>query len=672
MQKALGPFITLNPTSSYIQGWSVPYLYDEHESEQSLREEFTYDEAMQIDFRGITSELEHCGARATVGVVVGHRPGDKIETLIELPASANAMTVLGKNGLFFGHYNDLSLRHRWERNPITGAVSKKFLEVSICEEGARPGSHITQFYPSERLLKCQNLAALQAFTAKFKYTPPPPMSGDRLENLNFIDVDNTPELAEYVDNVLWPEVHARRQTLLKQAGYIAGSKKNKLTNELIMSAAAAATIVSPPTAQETPATTVAASITPTPNPAAAAVGAVSPSLPPPPAKTDAIVPPPPQKADVAASDSMAEDTLNAQTEESRIAMWQRAKAQMDALKAQNEQLQAQVVAASKEKKQAELIRRETEAKTQIDMMLDNHDGMTDEERQSAKERYHRKFELLRNDDDSRFNELVSLDKAELGGMIAASKRNAAIAAQARPSMYAANQWSSRTEQEIAKSLAGPISNHIINQKNYGRISNSSSAPFSSLINPESDERDDNPRSKKRAVETTTDAGVVAASRGQSVTSTMNGTVASPLTQNDENWVGKCYKESLDGQSGQARIIIPSQDELMQGGFAITQTNVVRKSKDAYGNTISTPEIIMAPRFETQKQWDLRDLDKDFAKAVLTGIITGHFQPKGREAQTISCDAVTMQALQNTATANVRWMQQNNNNGRFDAALGGVN
>jgi hypothetical protein len=182
-------------------------------------------------------------------------------------------------------------------------------------------------------------------------------------------------------------------------------------------------------------------------------------------------------------------------------------------------------------------------------------------------------------------------------------------------------------------------------------------------------RDDNPRAKKSAIEANTDAGVVAASRGQSVTSTMSGTVTSPLTQNDDNWVGRCFKDSLDGQRGQPRMLIPSQAELAQGGFAITQTNVVRKSKDANGNTISTPEIIMAPRFESEKQWDLRDLDKDFAKAVITGVVTGHFQPKGRDPQTISCDAATMQALENQGNANLRWMQQQNNNGRFDGALG---
>lgn len=698
MDKAYGPPLVLNETSSYVVGWSVPYLYDRHESEQSEKEEFTIGESIECDFRGLPAELEHEGARAMVGTIVGHRPGDAIETLIELPASGDKMAILAKNGLSFTRYSDFSLRHRWERDRSTGRITKTAMEVSLCEEGARPGSHISQFYPSKRLLHCFNLASLQAFTARYDYTPPPPIE-NRLEDLKFADVDNTPELAAYVRDVLWPEVHARRQTLLKEAGYIAGSRKHKTTTEPMSTAATnAASATAAPTqsaaantasAVPTPTINIAATPSAILNPAASALTTTAPSLPPP-MKADALgaamigtpalaIPAATVGAGAAAAagsgSAMAEDTpLDAMTEQSRIDLWNRAQNKMDGLTAEvaaaNKKvadMQAQLEAANRDKLQAELARRETEAKTQIDMLLDNHDGLSDEERRSTKEQYNKKLELYRGSNADQYKQLVGLEVAQLQGTIAASKRNAALMSQAqqRPTAYAPKQWASRTEFELARQIAGPATAHIINEKNFGRISN---PPGSASIADEPAARDEQQAAKKAAIGN--DEGVVSASaRGHTVVAHNTGQTPEPqVTQDTKGWAGICFRMSLAEQAGQATIIVPSQEQMMRGGSVATETNVVRRHKRADGSTVSVPEIELRERFENEKPWDLNDYDPQIVQDIKAALYTGVFHRHGKPQQALPYDTASLTALAQNAVAAEQYMKQT---GRIELPFGVV-
>lgn len=338
-------------TSSYLVGLAVPHLRDAHPDAASTCEEYSRGEALACDFTGIMAQLNHQGVHARVGQVVGYRPGDHIEVLIELPASASVPSVLGKNGLMNGWYADLSLGHRYSHDTETGVVVKSALEVSLCREGARDGSHITEFFPSQRLLHCQNTDSLATFARRWEYPAPPPVAGD---------VDSTPALRQYVDDVLWPLVRERRQGLLKETGYIAASKAHR-TSRVMSTIETVKTDAAP---IETP-------------PAAVVVSAVP------------------------------EPTLEEKTLE-----------YIAKLESQCKALQEAEVKASADRAREENERRIVQFKTAIDMAIGNMDGLSDATRAELKALHHSTIEAAKN--ASIAEQEAARDKS-LGDLVLCSK-----------------------------------------------------------------------------------------------------------------------------------------------------------------------------------------------------------------------------------------------------------
>lgn len=645
--QAQEPQFSINETSSYVVGYAVPNLREEHTTDESLCKEYTKDESVECDFRGILSELNHQGVRAIVGGVVGYQAADDIETVIELPANVTAPSVLSKNGLMFGLYKDLSLQHGWKRNRDSGTVSKTAIEVSLCKEGAREGSHITEFYPSRPLLNVQSHKSIEAFANRYKYPAPPTLHDVAPADLAFADVHNSPEMAQYVDNILWPLVYARRQRLLKSKGYIAASKLHKSSTITTMAstpAAAAIPTATPIVSATTPSST-ATPVVETPAQTPAAVPATPTSTlanafgmaqQPQAAKPGPTVTSPPV---VETNNAMAEDLP-----EDRMAVLTNLSKKMDEQAKLLHQQQEALVAASKDREmfEAEKKRYETEKtereladyKTQVDMLIGNTDAWDIATQSLIKNQAHQSLELNRSRSPSerrqlfeqQFNELVACSKQAQQAIVPQSRMGVQ-----RP--VSNNQWASQQEHDLAIKLT----QQTMVQKNSKQFSTfPPPVPFNTSAQPSqgaSASNDDSIEQSSKRGAVATDNGTVAASR----TTITSAPLVPEVTQGSEGWAGKCFKLSIEAQSGEDRIVIPSQTDLQKGGIKTVMTGFTRKSKAADGTWVKTNDVNLEDRFTEAKPFGLKEYDPAFYNDLMTTVKTGVLTINGKRGAPVAYD-----------------------------------
>jgi len=624
----------LNEDCSYLAGWAVPNLLDEHAEKMSAANEYSKEEGARSDFRGIDTWIEHKGERSRIGVVRGYQSGDHIETVLEMPPDSSIASIWGKNGLFFGHFKDLSLQHRWSSYKGSNEVTKEALEVSICKEGARDGSHITQFYPSRRLLNCQSAMSLAAYAERYGYPAPPELPGVSHDDLRWHDVRNTPALAEYVEHILGPAVQSRRTSLLKLSGYIAASRAHKATTETPMASAMtnalagagntpAPSLPQTPAFNMTPATALAAAATPAATPQQqptpqqpAATPAAQPAQQPKPGTTTTTT--------VGASDAMVEDT-----EESRIAVLERVGKELAELTAENARLQQSLVAASNNAKKAELEREEAEIKTKIDYMIDNTDAWPEATQASVRSLAEGKILMAR--------ERTPAERAILYREAESAVR--AMSKSAQTTADTQKQSASQYRSQYERDLTHQLSRNAIMAKNARQFAGSQ-PPVSAYGGAAAFTDDDSTAQQpnKRQATAVDESGTVAASAR--TTAPAPDTSIVPGT---ENWAGNAWKKSFEVQVGQREVLIPSYHEMKSGGFKAVETGTRRAARDANGNKVMIPEVSLEPALDRETPFGLKEWNASFYKDIMTSLRTDTICWGGRMQRPLPFDKTTYDA-----------------------------
>lgn len=141
-----------------LHGCMIPPGKEEHESVEELAHEYDKRELAQLDAIGDPLHLNHKGERLRIGEVTDcwdAEDGRKL-FLAELDTS----TLKGeyvKNAILNNIYNDVSYQHKFKvsfddktREIVT---EKNGIELSVCEKGRRPGTHIYYLVPKNELPK---------------------------------------------------------------------------------------------------------------------------------------------------------------------------------------------------------------------------------------------------------------------------------------------------------------------------------------------------------------------------------------------------------------------------------------------------------------------------------------------------------------------------------------
>jgi len=222
-----------------IHGIVLPNLRLEHDTLQSRKGEYTDAESRQIDMTGLVMEMNHNDDWLPVGRTIaytvnpqpnGFNAAEAVFKLNREPDEHNpddplaVVTALQRNLLMTGYHKDLSLGHetaKWNANvdvdgvvkasadPYQPAVTyvKYHKEISTCNRGRRPGSHIKGYYPCARSLRRSDDEAIRSFAKIYGYEPPPrgAYRGSR-------------EYDAYLAN-LHAEVRQRRSDALRQSNF---------------------------------------------------------------------------------------------------------------------------------------------------------------------------------------------------------------------------------------------------------------------------------------------------------------------------------------------------------------------------------------------------------------------------------------------------------------------
>lgn len=628
----------LNDTSTYLTGYAMGYLVDAHVDNESVCREYTPYEALSVDFKGIGSEMEHQGSRFNIGTVAGYRPGkDRAEVLVELPESDSVESIYGKNSLISGRYADLSLQHYYLHDPTTNTVTKHAIEVSVCREGAREGSHITELYPSQSLLNSQTHEFLRLFASRYAYPAPPDLPNMTTEEKGQADVFRSPELRAYVNQTLWPLVKARRDALLRLSGYITASKLHKTKPPM---SAPQQPIAANAGQQQTPVvanaeSTIDSIVADLGNATASSTIVTPPVL----GTTLASAPTGEQKTATIVSPAFENNAMavdNGAADAAKLnnkAMLEQIKRELDNKNQQIAELTAKANMASKMAADAEKKRQQVELKSKFDTFIGRCDKIwTERERSSKKDEtdnYFKAAELMSSEQaDSylkeRFEGLVACAKRDEKDKVAHAKRVAAARAVAET-----------VDAEEEMMLRGLWQN-VVASKNNNNVNvipqpqlkafQSTSSIVDAALSELADTADDlEPSAKKSVISTSADSGIVAASAKSSV-----ATAALPsVVPGADGWAGEAYKQSLAAQAGLDIISVPSLAELKRGGYA-PNTGVVRKSAQFAGKFAS-----FQPRFNEEHQIGLKQWNPQLHNDFLASVVSGKLIFGGKVVQSSS-------------------------------------
>lgn len=627
----------LNEPSTYVLGYAMGYTVPRHQTDASACTEYTMDEALAISMKGIGSEIEHGGPWTTIGEVVGYRPmpeHGKVEVLIEFPPSDSPHSIYAKNSLLSAHYCDLSLQHEFGLDDTTGRIKKRVIEVSVCREGARAGSHIIELFPSQALLNCQTHEFLRIFANRYGYPAPPQLSGFADdEQLKLASVVESKELDNYVNNTLWPRVAQRRKALLVLNGYIRASKAHKTnsamssvppTNIVAASATSMATDAvaipmltgGPGTLQSTigdqlaaaktvqtdsgkPTTVVSAPITP--------ITADNSGM--------ALDAPPPQQPKIDGAAMLSQVQRLVDDKNSELA---RLRAELD---------QAKTNLAASAKKQQEI-----ETKTKIDTFIDRNDKIWDQAtRNDKKENMAIHLEAARHMPADAADAFM---KARFDGLVKCAKDDAdkaeknriqqlALQTQQRETAAAHGQFQSPEEQAMLMNIwrgAMTVKNSSNSTPTVLPASMHHQQPLFTNFAASVDEAlkdaefetnssiDETASSKKAivaAATTSEPAGKVLASKPMEASMFVG-----------DNCVQKMYQHSMAMQQDMNIVQVPSLAELKRGGYV---GGVVRKSAQTGGKYMTTsarfPEEIIGR--VGMKEWN-RSQNDNMMRSINTG------------------------------------------------------
>lgn len=635
----------LTDTSTYLTGYAMGYLVDAHADNESVCREYTPYEALSVDFKGIGSEMEHQGSRFNIGTVVGYRPGkDRVEVLIELPESDSVESIYGKNSLISGRYADLSLQHYYLHDPTTNTVTKHAIEVSVCREGAREGSHITELYPSQSLLNSQTYEFLRLFASRYAYPAPPDLPDMTTEERQQADVFRSPELRAYVNQTLWPLVKARRDALLRLSGYITASKLHKTKPPMSapqQSVAATPTIATPPVTANAESTidSIVADLGNAATPPV--IGTTLASAPTGEQKTATIVSP--------AIDNNAMAVDNAAADAAKLnnkVMLEQIKRELDNKNQQIAELTAKVNMASKMAADAEKKRQQVELKSKFDTFIGRCDKIwTERERTSKKDETDNYFKAAERMSSE---EADSFLKERFEGLVACAKRDEKDKIVHAKRVAAARAVAETVDAEEEMMLRGLWQNVVAskNNNNVNVIPQPQLKPFQSTssivdaaLSELADAADDlEPSAKKSVISTSADSGIVAASAKSSVTTPSLPSVVPGA----DGWAGEAYKQSLAAQAGLDIISVPSLAELKRGGYA-PNTGVVRKSAQFQGKFAS-----FQPRFNEEHQIGLKQWNPQLHNDFLASVISGKLIFGGKVVQSSSLSHSTVEELETQA------------------------
>ncbi len=163
----------LNDDRDYLIGIILPSLLDEPLEEGDIAGHFTASESKKLQLQSLPAKLNHAnGEKYEIGTVLASAStGVSGRVLMELNADGPQAAYASKS-IAAGHYRGLSLGHGFhKRFSDSGGqyVRKQAREVSVCQRGARPGSVIEQFFPSERTLANLNDADLRTMVSLYDY-----------------------------------------------------------------------------------------------------------------------------------------------------------------------------------------------------------------------------------------------------------------------------------------------------------------------------------------------------------------------------------------------------------------------------------------------------------------------------------------------------------------------
>ena len=342
------------------------------------------------------------------------------------------------------------------------------------------------------------------------------------------------------------------------------------------------------------------------------------------------------------ADAMAEDSLaSAADEQSRLAMLEQIKQRRAEDAATIAKLQSQLVAASAAAAAAaaaasaaeaeKTARDEAEFKTKVDMMynlIDDCTAWTDADQKTLKASYADKVEMMRGLPPDKKRKFI---ESELSGLRACS---ASAMQQARQkyemeSALRSDQWASARERQLASTLV----RRIVSGKNGDQFSTlPPPVPFGAP--PVAVAAPTKPVDGGTPAPVAGDSGTVAASRHATTTPAVE---TPKVTQNTEGWAGVCFAASLAAQAGQRIITIPSFDDITRGGVVAVETGVVRKSRDAQGNLVQTAELELRQRFDTSKQFGLKEFDPEMHADAIKSLRTGVLHRHGRPVQSLPFD-----------------------------------
>ena len=538
----------LNESSTYVMGFAMGYVVPKHHSIASTCTEYTMQEALKINMTGIGSEVEHGGEGTNVGTVVGYRPVpslNKVEVLIELPASSCLYATHVKNQILGQLLTELSLQHAFSPDE-NGGIEKTEIEVSFCQAGAREGSFVTEVFPSNMLLNCQTHGILRLFAARYGYPLPPDLPNMDAGQMQMAGVLESRELDDYVNKTLWPRVAMRRQALLKLNGYISASKtqitKTNMATPNNTPAAVARQIETAIAAQ-----TIPVEMTPVPV-VAAEQPATSPSM--------AVDPAAPSK--IGTNDMMLQ--IQKLVDEQRN--------QLAETNAKLKEYQTNNAALAKQNHQILL-------KSKVDGFLGRCDAFwSPEERAAKKAEMDRAFETAQDISDDKVAEKF-VEKA-WNGIVAAAKVD-----QERKKVQTVQQQQQQKEDE-QRELQGltKLWSSVMSSKSGVDLSQSAIIPtqVKASLKPQAafdqtldDDDDDEPieqTTKKHGV-TVIEAGKVAAAKQpQSAASTQVPTT-----------LREAHVLSHQIQEGNTLITAPSLSDLKKGGFV---AGVVRRAAGPNG------------------------------------------------------------------------------------------
>lgn len=153
----------------------IPAGKEQHENIEELAHEYDRDELRQLDATGNPLHLNHKGERLNIGTVIdcwNSENGDKL-----FLAKLDTSTLRGeytKNAILSNIYRDVSYQHVFSVacSEQEGAIysSKRGIELSVCEKGRRPGTHIYYLVPMKQHPKTPRVLYKSASAASSDYS----------------------------------------------------------------------------------------------------------------------------------------------------------------------------------------------------------------------------------------------------------------------------------------------------------------------------------------------------------------------------------------------------------------------------------------------------------------------------------------------------------------------